>query len=82
MLALQSLRVEGTELDAPEPDGFIADCDTPLGKEIFDITMAEIEAIVEPDSVADDIGWEPVTLEGSHHRIIKFRELSCRHQWV
>jgi hypothetical protein len=29
-----------------------------------------------------DIEREPVTLEGSHHRIIYFRELSCRHQWV
>ena len=33
-----------------------------FGQEIFDITVAGIESIVEPDSVGDDIGWEPVAL--------------------
>lgn len=51
MFALQSLRVEGSKLDAPEPNGFIADCDTTLGQEVFNIAMTEVEAIVEPDSV-------------------------------
>ena len=70
MLALQSLRVESTELDAPEPDGLIADCDATLSKEIFYIPVAEIEAIVEPDGIADDIGRESVTLVDIHWLIL------------
>jgi hypothetical protein len=39
-------------------DRFAADSDASLGKEIFDIAVAQIEKIVEPDSVGKDIGWE------------------------
>jgi hypothetical protein len=32
--------------------------------------VAEVEAIVEPDGVADDIGWEPVALISIHGPIL------------
>jgi hypothetical protein len=38
--------------------------------QIFDITMAEIEAIAEPDCVGDDVGWESVALLGFHQGIL------------
>ena len=31
--------------------------DPAFGEEIFDITVAEVEPVVEPDSVGNDIGW-------------------------
>ena len=45
----------GAELDAPEADGFVSDRNTPLGQEILDIPVAEIESVVEPDCVTDDV---------------------------
>jgi hypothetical protein len=85
MLTLQSLRVESTELDAPESDGLVADCDTSLSQKIFDIAVAEVEAIVQPDCIANDIGRESVAFVGIHPEIIHFRELSCQYRplgWI
>jgi hypothetical protein len=53
-----------------------------LSQEIFDIAVTEVEAIVEPDSVADDIGRETVSFVGIHPEIIHFRELSCQYHSV
>ena len=33
-----------------------------LCQQVFNIPVAKIESKVKPDSVADDIGWKPVTL--------------------
>ncbi len=51
----QSSRVFGTELDAPQPDRFVADRDSALGHEIFDVTSTQIEAVIEPDCILDDL---------------------------
>lgn len=56
VLPLQSSSINGYEFDAPEVYRFAAHVDAWLSKQIFDITMAEIEKIVEPDGVTDDIG--------------------------
>jgi hypothetical protein len=58
VLSLQSSSVYRSEFDTPQPDGFIADSDASFCQEIFDITVAEIESIVEPNCVADDV-WGP-----------------------
>ena len=50
-----------------------ADDDAALGQEIFDISMAQIESIVEPDGVGDDIGRKSVALISIHRQIISFR---------
>jgi hypothetical protein len=76
---LQSLGIESTKLDAPVPDGFVTNCDASLSQEIFNIAVAEVEAIVEPDSIANDIGRESVTFVGIDHRIIHVPELSCQY---
>ena len=76
MLALQAPGIFGSELDAPEPDGFITDSDATFGQEVFDIAVAEAESVVKPDRVTDDIWWKPVTFVCIHYRIIYFRELS------
>ena len=70
MLSLQTAGINGTELDTPEPYSLSSNGDTSLGKEIFDITVAEIETIVEPDGTGNDIGWESVALISIHGAIL------------
>ncbi|MFT6958906.1 MAG: hypothetical protein ACJAYC_003930, partial [Halieaceae bacterium] len=70
VLSLESTGIDGTEFDTPEPDSFATDSDTTLSQEIFYISMAEIEAIVQPDSVTDDVGRESVTLICIHAPIL------------
>jgi hypothetical protein len=42
----------------------------PLSQEIFDIPVAEVESIVEPDGVGNDIRRESVALICSHRPIL------------
>ena len=45
--------------------------DPSLGKQIFHITETKAESVVEPDSVADDLGWKlksAVAGRRAHHR--------------
>ena len=53
--------INDAEFDTPEPKGFTADSDASLRKEVFDVTMARVEAIVEPDCVGDNVWGEAVT---------------------
>jgi hypothetical protein len=50
------------ELPAPLPDGFIGHNDAPGEQPLFDIAIAETEAEVQPDAMADDLNWEAVVL--------------------
>jgi hypothetical protein len=63
MAPMQLACQQWAELAAPEPDGLITDLDAPLGEQLFDIAMAEREAVVQPHSVSDDLGWETVASE-------------------
>ncbi len=51
----------GTELPTPLPDALVGDGDPPFCEEIFDIPEAQTETMLEPDGVADDLGWESVS---------------------
>ena len=53
--------VHRAELATPLPDGLVGDDDPAFGEEIFDVSEAEAEAVVQPDCVADDLGWESVS---------------------
>ena len=44
--------------------------DSPLSEQIFYIAMAQVEAIVQPNGVTDDIGGESVTLICIHGPIL------------
>jgi len=50
----------------PEANRFSADYDASLREQILDIPVGEIETIVEPDGVGDDIGRESVPLVCVH----------------
>lgn len=62
MLSFQSSSVQSAEFDAPKTDSFAADSDAALGEQVFDIPVTEIEAIVEPDSIGNDVRGESVSL--------------------
>lgn len=79
---LQSTGVFSSKLDAPESDGLMTDCDTAFSEEIFDIPVAEVEAVVEPDGVTDDVGWESVALVCIHCPIVEYRQLTCQYRFV
>ena len=45
---------------APVPNGLVRHGDAALREEVFDVSEAESESVVEPDGVADNRGREPV----------------------
>jgi hypothetical protein len=59
MAQLMGIRLP--ERPAPVPHGFVGQDDTTFGHERFDIPITQAKAEVQPDTVADDLGWEPMT---------------------
>ena len=51
---LESTSVSSAKLNTPESDGFIADTNAVFGEQIPDITIAEVEPMLEPNRVTDD----------------------------
>lgn len=70
MFSPESAGVHGTKLDAPEANCFSADSNASLRQEIFNISVAQVESEVKPDSIADDIRWESVTFVSIHPPIL------------
>jgi hypothetical protein len=66
VISLQSTGVRRPKLDAPEPNRFATGGYASFSQEVFNIPVAEIESVVEPDSVADDIWRESMSLVGIH----------------
>ena len=61
VLSLQSSSIYSSEFDAPQPDGFVADGDATFSEQVFNIPMTQIESIVEPNRIANDIWRESVS---------------------
>jgi len=59
--APQLPRVVESESLTPVADCFVRDGDASLREQIFHITEAQAEAVIEPDRVADDLGLEAVS---------------------
>ena len=70
VLPLQTGGINSSELGAPETDRFSGYSDASLSQEFVDITVAEIESVVGPDSVADEIWWESIALVSIHAPIL------------
>jgi hypothetical protein len=49
---------------------FAADGDASFGEKVFYISMSEIESVVEPNCVADDVRREPVAFICIHWPIL------------
>jgi hypothetical protein len=48
------------EFARPLPHGLVADDDAPGGQQLLHHAQTEREAEIQPDGVADDLGWEPI----------------------
>jgi hypothetical protein len=70
VLSFQAASIDSPELDTPKADRFTADRDTAFGENVFDISMAEIESIVEPDSIGNDIRREAMAFVCIHTMIL------------
>ena len=68
--ALEPSVATGTELQTPAANRLVRYLNTPLGKEVFDISVAKVESVVEPDSIGNDIWRESVSFIGIHPPIL------------
>jgi len=66
VFAFQSTCINGSEFDTPQADRLAGYIDASLGEQVFNITMAEIEAVVQPDGVGNYIWQKSVTLVNIH----------------
>ena len=66
MFTLQSSVIDSSELDAPKAYSFSADSDAPFSQQVLNIAMTQIEAIIEPDGVLNNVRWESVSLISVH----------------
>ena len=59
---LQSSSVFRPELNAPQSDRFVRNRDASLSEQLFDVSKAHAESVVEPDGVADDFRWKSIAV--------------------
>jgi hypothetical protein len=62
--AAQLVGIRPPEHPAPIPHRLIRQNDTAFGHQLFDVSVTQAEAEIQPDTVADDLGWEPMALVG------------------
>jgi hypothetical protein len=62
MSSFQAPGVQIAKLDTPEANRLSANSDASFSEQIFNIAMAQVEAIVEPGSIRNDIRRESVAL--------------------
>jgi hypothetical protein len=48
----------------------IADCDSSFGQEALDIPVTQVESVVEPDGVGNDVRRESVAFVSIHEPIL------------
>ena len=60
--AAQAIGKTLAEFLAPPPHCLIGDHDAPLGQEQLDVTQAEAEHVIQPHSMADDLGREAMAV--------------------
>jgi len=79
----KSLRVPGAEFDTPQSDRLVTDRDTAFSHQILDIAAAQIEAMIEPNNVLNDLGRKAVALihrcRSFHPPIVARTSLSCQY---
>jgi hypothetical protein len=61
---LQPIRVVLPKLQTPLADGLVRHIDTAFKQQLLHIGIAQGEAIVQSDPMADDLGWKPVIFIG------------------
>ena len=61
----QLSRELGSELPAPVPDALVGHDHAPRGQDQLDVAEAQVEHVIQPDGVADDLRREPVPRIGT-----------------
>ena len=79
MLSFQAPSVYSSKFDTPKSNRFTANGDASFSQEIFNIAVAEVEAMIETDGVGNYVGWEPVSFVGIHPGTINDERLSCQY---
>ena len=54
----------------PKSDGLAADGYTAFSEQVFNITMAKIEPVIEQNCVRNDVRWESVAFVCIHRLIV------------
>ncbi len=58
----QLVGVVWTKPTAPLPNRFIGNLNSKFCQKIFDVAETEAEPVVQPNGVADDFWWEPMSV--------------------
>ena len=74
MPPLQLPSVQRAKFDTPKAYSFTADGYPAFSEQIFDVTVTQVEAIVEPDGIGNDIWRESAAFVGIHPPILEYRE--------
>src|SRR6187397_422930 len=72
---LQLIGVVLPKFQTPLTDGFMGDVDAALTQELLHVAVAQREAIIEPDAMADDLTREAMVL-------VAFGVSGWRHVWL
>ena len=70
MASLQTPGINSAKFDTPKADCFSTDNDASFSEETFDVTVPQIESVVELDGVGDDFGRISVAFVGVHPSIL------------
>jgi hypothetical protein len=70
VISSQSSSANCSKFNAPQPDRFFADGDSSLSQKVLNIAVTQIETLVKPDSVGDDVGRESVPFVCIHTPIL------------
>jgi hypothetical protein len=73
---LQPIRVVLPKLQTPLADGFMGDVDTAFAQQFLHVAVAQGEAIVAPDAMADDLAGKAVIFVACG--ISRWRHVGCR----
>ena len=79
--ALKTFGKFGAEFIDPESNSVVADANVALRQQVFDISNAEIESVVEPNGVLNDRWRQPVSfVDVLHADMLPEDGLTCQYQ--
>jgi hypothetical protein len=67
-----------TEFEKPAPDGFVRDIQASLCKQILHVSIAQSEAGIEPNGMANDVRWKSVALKADFVHLDRLPQMPVR----
>src|SRR5713226_8808067 len=79
----QVSRHRRTKLQDPAANGLVADAQTSRGQQILDVSVTQGEPQIEPNGVANNLGWETVAGvgNGAHHHSYPIHNATVTMPW-